>query len=132
MITLTKDVGNDVDKNVLEQYRRLIAVCLKQELDKHIFNVQTDRPSNNHKHFRDSIDNKMFNIRKFNEYLKKRIKIGLGYKDIALQPIMITPDCDDQLKRVFILLGSLKCGNDNPNILCEFSALLDQLYKEKK
>ena len=74
----------------------------------------------------------MFNIRKFNEYLKERIKIGLGYKDIALQPIMIPPDCDDQLKRVFILLGSLKCGNNNPDILNEFSALLDQLYKEKK
>ena len=43
MITLTKDVGNDVDRNVLEQFRRLIAVCLKQELDKHIFKVQTSR-----------------------------------------------------------------------------------------
>ena len=140
MITLTKDlthgltspVGNDVDRNVLEQYRRLIAVCLKPELDKHIFKVQTGRPSKNHIKFRESIDNKMFNIRKFNEYLKDRIKIGLGYKDIALQPIMIPPDCDDQLKRVFILLGSLKCGNNNPDILSEFSALLDQLYKEKK
>ena len=39
MITLTKDCGNDVDRNVLKQYRRLIAVCLKPELDKHIFKV---------------------------------------------------------------------------------------------
>ena len=74
----------------------------------------------------------MFNIRKFNEYLKDRIKIGLGYKDIVLKPITISPDCDDQLERVFVLLGSLKCGNNNPGILSEFSALLDQLYKEKK
>ena len=36
MITLTKDVGNDMDINVLEQYRRLISVCLKPELDKDI------------------------------------------------------------------------------------------------
>ena len=74
----------------------------------------------------------MFNIRKFKEYLKKRIKIGLGYKDIALQHLMIPLDANDQLDRVFTLLGSLKCGNNNPDILPEFSALLDQLYKETK
>ena len=45
---------------------------------------------------------------------------------------MIPPDASDQLKRVFILLGSLKCGNTNTDILSEFSALLDQLYKETK
>ena len=39
MITLTKDVGSDIDINVLEQYRRLISVCLKPELDKHIFKI---------------------------------------------------------------------------------------------
>ena len=74
----------------------------------------------------------MFNIRKFNEYLKDRIKIGLGYKDNVLQFITIPPDCDDQLNRVFVLLGPLKCGNKNPCILSEFSALLDQLYKDQK
>ena len=68
---------------------------MKPELDKHIFKVQTGRPSNNHIKFRESIDDKMFNIRKFNEYLKDRIKIGLGYKDIALQPITFPPDCDN-------------------------------------
>ena len=73
----------------------------------------------------------MFNIRKFNEYLKERIKIELGYKDIPLQPKMIPPDASDELKRVFILLGSLQCGNKK-NILSEFSALLDQLYKDNK
>ena len=74
----------------------------------------------------------MVNIRKFNEYLKDRIKIGLGYKNIALQSIMIPPDANDQLKRVFILLGSLKCGNNNPDILNEFRSLLDQLYQDNK
>ena len=41
MITLTKIVGNDIDINVLEQYSRLINVCLKPELDKHIFKILT-------------------------------------------------------------------------------------------
>ena len=74
----------------------------------------------------------MFNIRKFNEYLNDRIKIGLGYKDIALKPIIIPPDTSDQMNRVFTLLGSLQCGNYNTDILPEFSALLGQLYKDNK
>ena len=39
MITLTKDVGNYIDINVFEQYRRLLGDCHKPELDKHIFKV---------------------------------------------------------------------------------------------
>ena len=38
---------------------------------------------------------------------------------------MIPFDTSDQLKRVFVLLGSLMCGNDNTDILSKFSALLD-------
>ena len=72
----------------------------------------------------------MTNKRKF-KYLSNVIKRD-GYKDIALQPIIIPPDASDQLKRVFILLGSLQCGHNNPDILSEFSALLDQLYKDNK
>ena len=104
MIILIKDVVNDVDRNVLEQYRRLIALCLKPELDKHILKISTGRPSKNHIKFRQSIENKMFYIKKFNEYLKNRIIIGLGYIDIALQSIMIPSDANYQVKRVFILL----------------------------
>ena len=74
----------------------------------------------------------MLNLRKFKEYLKDRIKYGFGYKDIALQPIMIPPDASDQMSREFTLLGSLKCGNNNTDILPEFSALLNQLYKYNK
>ena len=130
MITLTKDVGSDIDMNVLEQYRPLIGVCPKPELDKHIFKIPTGKPSRSHINFRQSIDNKMNNLTKFKKYLKDRIKNGFGYKDIALQPLMIPHDASDQLNRVFILLVSLKCGNDNPDILSEFSALLDQLYND--
>ena len=48
MITFTKNVGNDIYINILEPYRSLFAICLKPELDKHIFKVQTSRPSKNH------------------------------------------------------------------------------------
>ena len=80
--------------------------------------------------FLEAIDERMKNSRKF-KYLDTVIK-GEGYKDIALQHLIIPPDASDQLKRVFILLGSLRCGNDNPDIQSEFSALLDQLYKDNK
>ena len=37
IISMTKIVGNNIDINILEQYMRLLIVCLKPELDKHIF-----------------------------------------------------------------------------------------------
>ena len=36
IIALTKDVGGDFNKNALEQYKIILRVCLKPELDKHI------------------------------------------------------------------------------------------------
>ena len=132
MITLTKDVGNNIDIKLLEQFRSLIGVFLKLELDKHIFKIPIGRPSRNYINFRQSIDDKIFNHKKFKEYLKYRIKYGFGYKDIALQPIMIPPDASDQMRRVYTLLGSVKCGHNNTDILPEFSALLDQLYNDNK
>ena len=80
--------------------------------------------------FLDAIDERITNSRQFKN-LTDVIK-GSGYKDLALQPITIPPDCDDQLKSIFVLLGSLQCGNNNSGILNEFSALLDQLYKDKQ
>ena len=101
MITLTKNVGSNIDINILKQYRRLYAVFENPELDKHIFKL-SGRPSNNHIKFRESIDDKMFNTRKFNKFLKNRTNIGFGYKNIALQFITIPPIANDQLKRVFV------------------------------
>ena len=80
---LTKDVCCDFDKNALEQYKIILRVCLKQELNKHIFKIPYGRPSKNHIHFTESIEDKLNTNRKFNEYLKDRIKFGLNYKDIA-------------------------------------------------
>ena len=38
----------------------------------------------------------------------------------------------NKLRRLFVLLGSLNSQNNNPNILREFTALLDALYNDKK
>ena len=37
MIALTKDIIGNFYKNALEQYKIILRVCLKPELDKHIF-----------------------------------------------------------------------------------------------
>ena len=63
--------------------------------------------------------------------LKKVIK-GEGYQNIDLHPIVIPPNADNQQKQIFLLLGTLKCGNNNENILAEFTAFFDQLYKYNK
>ena len=130
MIALTKDVGDEFDNTALYQFKIIYEICLKLECDKHIFRIGKGRPSKDHYRFIDAIDEKMKNSTKF-KYLLTVIK-GDGYKDIPLQPLIIPPDANDQLKRIFILLGSLRCGNDNPDILSEFSALLDQFYKGNK
>ena len=78
------------------------------------------------------IQKQLSNSKLFNEYLKKVVKYGKGHKDIALQPIVISPNADDQLKRIFVLLNTLKCGNNIKNILSKFNELLGQLYKDQK
>ena len=130
MNALTKDVGNEFDKNALYQYKKIYEICLKPECDKHIFKIGKGRPSKIHYSFLEAIDERRKTSRKF-KYLSNVIKQD-GYKDIALQPLIIPPNASDQMKRVFILLGSLICGNDNPDILSEFSALLDQLYTDNE
>ena len=95
MIALTKDVGADFDKNAFDQYNKIYDVCLKPELVKHIFKIPAGKPTKEHINFKESIEGKLNNSRKFNEYLKEVIKYGEVYKDIALQPIVIPPNAND-------------------------------------
>ena len=57
---------------------------------------------------------------------------GYSYKDLAKQPIIIPPDSSDQLKKLFINIGSLNAGNTNPDLVTMTSSLLDELYKNQK
>ena len=133
LIALTKDIGIDYDSppSFLEQYLSILSVCLKPELDKCIFKPGPENPVKRNA-FLESIKERLNNSKNFNDYLSKRIKKGLGYRDLALQPIIIPPNSNEQLRRVFVLLGSLKANNNNPDNLKEFTALLDALYKDKK
>ena len=57
---------------------------------------------------------------------------GYSYKDLANQPIIIPPNSSDQLKKLFISIGSLNSGNTNPDLVTMTSSLLDELYKNQK
>ena len=70
MIALTTDVNGVFDKYELDQYKIILRVCLKPELDKHKIIIPYGRPSTNHIHFTHSIKDKLNTTRKFNEYLK--------------------------------------------------------------
>ena len=45
MIALTKNVNCDFYKNALDQYKKILYVCLKLELDKHILKIPAIRPT---------------------------------------------------------------------------------------
>ena len=93
MIALTKDIGDKFDKTALYQYKKRYKICLKPECDKHIFRIGKIRPSKDHYYFLEAIDERITNSRKF-KYITDVSK-GLGYKDIALKPIIIPPDASD-------------------------------------
>ena len=48
MIALTKDVGDEFDKNALYQFKNIYEICLKPKCDKHIIRIGKGRPSKNH------------------------------------------------------------------------------------
>ena len=48
MNALTKDLGNDIDKNAVEHYKIILRVCSEPVLDKHIFKISYNRPFTNY------------------------------------------------------------------------------------
>ena len=45
MIALTKNVGDEFDKNALYKFKKIYEICLKTKCDKHIFKIEKSRPS---------------------------------------------------------------------------------------
>jgi hypothetical protein len=139
---LTMDTVS-TDQNANSQYKRIIKLCLGPELRELVFERGRGRPS------KVEIDliNEFQKIRKFTELIMqiKILKEGYGYRDLARLPItekivipsfqsdkiILPPDANQQLKRIMVNIGSLSAGNNNPDILKENSALLDELYKNK-
>ena len=102
MIALTKDVGDEFDKNSLYQYKKIYKTCNKLECDKKNFRIGKGRLSYNHYNILETINEKMKNSRKF-KYFETVIKNDCN-KIIALQSLIIPFNFNDQLKRVLILL----------------------------
>ena len=57
------------------------------------------------------------------------LNLDLVYNDLAQLKIIIPPNTNYQLHSIFVLIGFLKAGNNNKDILYEISSLLDELRK---
>jgi hypothetical protein len=125
---LTKDTQS-IDRNANSQYMRLLKLCIGPELKTLVYERGRGRPSASER----QVLAEFKTIRKFNELISisKFVSTGQGYRDMARERIIIPPDASSQLHRVFVLLGS-KLAGSSADDLKEYSALLEQLLREKK
>ena len=115
----------------MNTYKKIIKKCMGKELLEFLSKrgVKTTEEREMYELF-------MGNL-KYTSYILNWIresKTGRGlesYRELSTQPIILPNNPNDQLKRVFILLGSLKAGNNDSSILKELSAILDTLLKEE-
>jgi hypothetical protein len=55
---------------------------------------------------------------------------SISYKELSKEPVYIPSDTNEQLRKVFINIGSLISGNTNPDLLHETSSILDELIQK--
>jgi hypothetical protein len=125
---LTKDTVS-TDHNANSQYMRLLKLSVGPELTTLVYERGRGRRSTSERQVLDEFKK----IRKFNELimLSKFVATGQGYRDMANEKIIIPSDASSQMHRVFVLLGS-KLAGSSADDLKEYSALLEQLLREKK
>ena len=131
LVLLTRD--KDVDStSSITNYKKLIKKAIGPELrDRFIC-----KPGKKTE-LETAVTKKFMGNFKYTDYILdwiKGSKTGKGlpsYKELSSNPIILPHDPNDQLKRIFILIGSLKAGNNDSGILKELSALLDTLLKEE-
>jgi len=129
---LTHDIPYDLNmRNEFDIFKKLLNRCCKMEFDTYVYRDQGGRYPKECKLFRQEFLDFVKNSNKHKTVIPEVKKIE-GYGLIAMkQPIFLPSNANDQLKRLFILLGSLSAQNNNPNLLKEFTAILDELYKNK-
>ena len=143
---LTKNVLDQGDENAMKDYTNMLGFCVGKEL-LNIYNMNNNNPIRKRiydelrqspKYEKVTKSLKVFSQtkeeraaeRKKNKQEKQRF--GTGYKQIAkTHTIIIPPDCNEQIRRLAVLIGSANASNTNPDILREGSAILDELYKSK-
>ncbi len=135
MILLTKDFP-DIDEAIksriaLNNYKKIIKFSMGKELIK--FTSKRGKKTSKE----EEINKSFLENNKYTKWILNWInesKSGRGllsYKELAKKPLILPSNPHQQLKRALILMGSVRAGNNNIEILKELSGLLDELLREK-
>lgn len=131
MLFLTKDItntflpGNRIDETSKQEYLEIIRFAIGRELDKIKKSGKCKARPELLKLFRSN--------QKFREVIAPNYGFkGEGYRFSSNRPIIISPDKSQQINRLLVLLVSKKSGNDNPDGIKEYTAILDELLNKKE
>jgi GTPase SAR1 family protein len=129
MLYLTKDIsttylhGARIDETSKVEYLEIINFAIGRELEKIKKAVKAKPRADLLTLFRRN--------QKFKDIIAPKYSFkGEGYKGISTASIVISPEKSQQLKRLLVLLGSKNAGNDNPDGLKEYTAILDELLNK--
>ena len=129
LILLTKENFSHIEDGILKYYYKIIKECLRDGiLNLYKWGTGTDPERIKVK----KILNENPKYKKFIYPHLKECKIARGlksYQEMSKEKIIIPSDANDQLQRIFILLGALKSGTNSDSILKELTSLLDELLK---
>ncbi len=115
------------DPTALVHFKEILKVCVKRDMEI----LKTSTSASSYPDVMEALE-KSDKFTKIVRPLLWKSGKGFSYKDLANDKIIIPAGIDDQVRRLIIMLGSIKSGNNNENTVKEFTALLDQLYKEKE
>ena len=123
---LCQNIIDNNDPTALAHFKEILNVCVKRDME----NLKTSTSASSYPDVMEALE-KSDKFTKIVRPLFWKTGKGFSYKDLANDKIIIPAGIDDQVRRLIIMLGSIKSGNNNENTVKEFTALLDQLYKEK-
>ena len=130
MKLLTQDIIEIESASSLNNYKKIIKKVFGAELTELL--TKRGRRSDDHKHLIEVMETN----NKYKTYIRKWImegKRGNGlssYRELSKNPFILPINPHDQLQKLLTNMGSIKAGNNNPELLKEVSTLLDSLLKE--
>jgi hypothetical protein len=129
MYFLTRDVtttfvdgsGGQVHENAKAIYKDIVNFAIGRELEK----VKLSRSSR-----RGELLDRLRKIQKFKDIIPPvNDPEGEGYRSLAQKPILISPNKVEQTRRLLVLLGAKRAGNESATNEAEYNAILDELHR---
>ena len=123
---LTQDITDNNGAQAKSDYIEILHFAIGKEMD-NIFTKKSGKSRND----------LMVNFRKykkFQNFIAKEFRMkGRGYRELAKYPIIISSNADENIKRLQVLLGSIKAGGvTKKEVTPEYTGILDELYNSRK